>query len=363
MTNTASGTYHVVENWVETPDFMADMPDVADVAVGPGNGVYIVTRRPSRILAYAPDGTFLRSWGQDILSVRPHGITVGPDGTVYCVDEGSHAVARFRPDGEFLGWIGIPGLPADTGLDASLGLAAQAASIQRAGPPFNRPTQLAVGPDGDLYVSDGYGNASLHHFDPTGRWLNTWGGPGSQAGEFRCPHHVVVSADERVFVSDRENGRVQIFDPAGRLLDVWELQRPAAIAISTAGMVFVAEMGLRPGEKLWSRGPAKEAEPPRITVLDSRGQHVERWVGDGDPCAPGNFVLPHGIAVDDSGSVYVAELRWSYRTARQVAAGQRRLDDPSLTEVDRLNVSRWGDIDSSPVPTSSPSLQKFALAE
>ena len=102
--------------------------------------VYLLARGDARVLVYDRKGNFLASWGEDIFSQQTHGITIGPDDCVYIVDDGGHVVRKFAPDGTPLLVLGTPGMPSDTGYDSKRGLP----SIRCSGPPFNRPTNLAV---------------------------------------------------------------------------------------------------------------------------------------------------------------------------------------------------------------------------
>jgi glucose/arabinose dehydrogenase len=152
-------------------------PDVAAAAVDSRGDVYLFCRAEHPVLVYERDGRFLRSWGEGLFSTRTHGITIGPDDSVYCVDDAGHSVRRFTRDGRLLQTIGPSGVPSDSGYDG-----ADLTTIVRGAPPFNRPTNLAVAPSGDLYVSDGYGNARVHRFTPDGRLLASWGEPGTRPG-------------------------------------------------------------------------------------------------------------------------------------------------------------------------------------
>src|SRR5439155_15039166 len=102
-------------------------------------------------------------------------------------------------------------------------------SIIRGGPPFNRPTNLAVAPSGDVYVSDGYGNCRVHRYAADGKLIGSWGEPGSGPGQFILPHSVWVAADGRVLVADRENDRIQVFSPSGEYLTEWGALRPTDV--------------------------------------------------------------------------------------------------------------------------------------
>ena len=115
-------------------------------------------------------------------------------------------------------------------------------SITQVGPPFNLPTNLALAPDGVMYVSDGYGNARVHKFSPEGEHLLSWGKPGSGPGEFNLPHGIKVDATGNVYVADRENSRIQIFSSEGEFQSEWtDVARPTELFLDTAGNVFRSE--------------------------------------------------------------------------------------------------------------------------
>jgi sugar lactone lactonase YvrE len=315
MSATARLLYRPVPDWEQLPAGFHH-PDVADVAVDARDNVYVFTRQETRVIVYDRAGAYLRSWGEACFT-RAHGITIGPDDTVYCVDDNGHAVSRFSLDGTLLGVIGPAGTPSDTGVDYALeGIYDRTATIQRSAPPYNRPTKAAIGPGGDVYVSDGYGNARVHRFSPDGELLASWGEPGSGPGQFRVPHSICATPDGRVCVADRENDRIQVFTPDGRLLEIWDhLQRPAGLACDRAGLIYVAENSWLAGQRSWTRGVIPKDEPGRVTVLDGRGTVLARLGVETDtwtPCAPGQFTAPHGIAVDSHGDIYVAEVTYTH---------------------------------------------------
>ena len=140
--------YEVVEGWEQLPAGWQHK-DVAGVATASRDRVYLITRSDPRVIVYERDGSFVSAWGENEFTPRTHGITVGPDDSVYCVDDGGHVIKKFTPDGKLLLTLGS-GEPSDTGYDGST-----VPSIQRGGPPFNRPTNLAVAPNGDLQPPPG----------------------------------------------------------------------------------------------------------------------------------------------------------------------------------------------------------------
>ena len=255
-------------------------------------------------MVYERDGRFLGSWGEGLFTMRAHGITIGPDDTVYCTDDGDHTVRRLTPEGRLLGTLGTSGRPSDSGYDGT-----NLTSITRGGPPFNRPTNLAVAPNGDLYVSDGYGNARVHRFTAAGELIQSWGEPGTGPGQFMLPHGIAVHADGRVFVCDRENDRIQIFGAEGSWRgEITTVQRPTQVLFAHGR--YVSELGWRAGQRSFRSGVVASDLPSRISVLEEDGQVITR-VGGPDPCAPGSFCAAHGIAVDAEGDLYVAEVTWT----------------------------------------------------
>ncbi len=305
MTATRELRYHVMAGWEQLPAGFTHL-DCVGVGVDSRDTVYLLTRDQPRVLVYRPDGTFVRSWGEDLFTPRTHGLTVAPDDSVYCVDEGNHCVYRFSPTGEVLQTIGRPGVAADTGYDG------RSLESIRGGPPFNRPTNLAVAPGGDLYLTDGYGNCKVHRFSAAGELLQSWGAPGSGPGQFHLPHGVAVAADGRVLVADRENDRLQFFSPDGAFLGQWtDVQRPTNVALDGAGRVYVAELWWRVGQRSPVHGEITTDRPGRVSIFDPEGRVLARWGGP-DRCAPGNFVAPHDLCVDSRGDLYVAEVTHTF---------------------------------------------------
>ncbi len=310
MTATLVGSgrfsYRVDPAWDHFP---GDGPlgEAVGVACDSKGRAHVFLRSPVPVRIYEADGTPAGSWGEGVFT-RPHGITVGPDDTVYCVDDFGHCVHAFTAEGRPLFTLGTPGRPSDTGATSI-----DYRTIKRGAGPFCYPTNLAVAPDGGLYIADGYGNARVHHFAPDGRLIRSWGEPGAGPGQFHVPHGIAVDADGMVFVADRENSRLQLFAADGTFRGEWcDVARPCEVYIDRAGgLVYVAELGFRAG-----RWPGTGTHAPgdafgRVSVFDRGGALLARWGGEGDPCAPGDFFAPHDIWVDGRGDVYVAEVALS----------------------------------------------------
>lgn len=304
--NTQAGEegYDVVAEWEQLPEGWSHL-DVCDVAVDAKDRVYLLTRGDHPVIVYERDGSFATSWGEELFT-NPHGITIGPDGSIYCADIGDHTVRKLTPAGEVLMTLGIPGQATATGYKQG-----DYRSVVRAGAPFNSPTKVAVLADGRLCVSDGYGNARVHVFSETGELQGSWGAPGEGSGEFRVPHSITAAPDGRLFVCDRENSRIQIFNIDGEVVDNWTgVCRPNNVAFDAGGRAFVAELGLRAGR--WPDWPPSEGDEPgsRCSVWDATGRRLFT-IGSDDPCAPASFFAAHGICVDSRGDLYVAEVTWS----------------------------------------------------
>ena len=296
-----------VGDWENRPE-ACSYTEFADVAVGEGDRVLGLTREPGRVLVFEADGKFVRSFGEGILGPRPHGITIAADGRAFVVDEPNQAVRIFAADGPLAGTVGSPGEPSDTGADDSLGGPALARTIARAAGPFHNPTKVAFAPDGSFYVSDGYGNARVHHFDPAGGLMHSWGEPGQGSGQFFLVHCVAVLRDGRVLVVDRENDRLQVFSATGRHLATWAVvQHPASIAEDADRHVYIGELPYKVGDISTRFGRLTSDMPAGVAVLDLDGRVIERFTDFVGPKGRQAITAPHGMAMDSHGSLYIAE--------------------------------------------------------
>jgi DNA-binding beta-propeller fold protein YncE len=296
--------YRVDERWTIGCD--RGYGEIVGVACDSHDRVFLFARGTRTVHVFDRDGTQLQSWDDGLFN-RPHGIFIGPDDTVYCTDDFDHTVRAFTRDGKPRFTLGTSGKASDTGVEGM-----DYRTIKRAAGPFSFPTNLAIAPNGDLYASDGYGNARIHRFSPSGQLLHSWGAPGSGPGQFHVPHGIAIDADGLVYVADRENSRIQRFTPAGAFVDQWvEVARPCQMFIDRAGRVYVAELGYFAGR--WPGTGAAEpgATGGRVSIFDRQGVRLARWGGGLNPTAAGDFFAPHDIWVDSQGAVYVAEVTLS----------------------------------------------------
>ena len=245
------------------------------------------------MIVFDSDGNVLRTWGDGIFT-NPHGVTIGPDDSVYCVDNGDHTVRKFTPDGHLLMTLGIAHQP----------------TPMMSGDPFNEPAHLAVDArSGDLYVADGYKNARVHKFSPDGRHLFSWGESGTDPGQFHIVHNINIDKEGWVYVADRENRRIQVFDSNGNYEAQWiNFSKAACIYVEHSGeqLVYVGEYfgGIATNQTGKRLGP-------RVSILDRRGNVLARLSDQSFGDESGRFYSPHGIAVDSKGDIYVAEVSWS----------------------------------------------------
>ena len=241
--------YQAVADWARLPAGWSFV-EVVGVAVDARDRVFVFCRGEQPLLIFEADGTFVGSWGRGLFQ-RPHGITIGPDGSVWCTDDKDHTVRKFSPTGELLLTLGTSNVPSETGIQGM-----DYRSIVQAAGPFNMPTNLAFAPSGEFYITDGYGNARVHRYSPSGELIQSWGAPGDRPGEFNLPHGVAVDREGLVYVADRENSRIQIFSPTGDFVSEWtDTSRPMQIYFDADDRAFVCDVGFRAGLFPWQSAP------------------------------------------------------------------------------------------------------------
>jgi NHL repeat-containing protein len=292
IVSTRKPTYTATAGWGKLPDGWTFVEATA-AAVDSKDNVYVYNRGAHPVIIFDRQGRFLRSWGEGMTS-RAHGITIGPDDTVWLTDDGNHTIRQFTSDGKLLLSIGDPDKP----------------SPPHSGKPFNRPTHVALCPQsGDVYISDGYGNSRVHKYDPKGRLLFSWGEPGTDPGCFNIPHNIATDSEGLVYVADRENHRVQVFDRKGHYqYQINNLHRACALYVDRAngGRIFVGELP--------SHLPVNAAVPnigARVSILTLKGDLLARVGGRFSGEGPGEFVAPHGVVMDSHGDFYVAEVAFT----------------------------------------------------
>ncbi len=254
--------FREVANWPTLPSGLK-LDGISAVASDSRDNIYLLNRVRPFVIVFDRDGKFLRSWNGDFKT--PHGLRIDADDNLWIADMANHLVQKFSTDGKLLMSLGKKGMP---------GLAADQ---------FNKPADAFTGPDGEIYVADGYGNSRVAKFTKDGKFVQDWGKKGKGSSEFNIPHVVYLDSDNRVIIGDRENQRVQVFDRAGKLLDEWKnTGAPYGLALHK-DRVYLAD-----GRK------------GTIRVLDKQGKLLTSWAASGNAKE-----TPHWIHVDRGGAVYV----------------------------------------------------------
>ena len=273
MSSSSEYVYRVVEGWGRLPSQWS-WGTISAVACDSQDRVYVYTRGDHPLLVFDREGNLLASWGEGVVQMA-HGIFVDAADNVYCTDRGAHCVYRFNHRGVVVMTLGTPGDPGEDGQ------------------PFDQPTDVAVTSTGEWFVSDGYGNRRVHRFSPDGELLSSWGVEGDGPGEFALPHSVRVDHDGCVWVCDRSNNRIQIFDAGGKYLHEWaDLRHPDTLCFDpTEEVVYVAELDYQ------------------VSIYALDGELITHWGRGESSVRPGEFLgWPHGICVDSHGDIYVSEV-------------------------------------------------------
>ena len=281
--------YEELAAWAQLPAGWS-FHEAVDVAVDQQDRVYVFTRGEHPMIVFEQDGSFVRSWGEGQFT-RPHGVTIAADGTLYCADDDGHWIGHFTPEGELLSAIGTR----DDG------------APYQSGDPFCRPTKVAFDPtESHLYISDGYGNARIHKYTIAGEHLFSWGDYGTAPGCFNLPHSVCTDSAGIVYLADRENHRIQRFDADGNYLDQWNnMHRPCGLCIHN-DLIYIGELP--------SQLPFNDDYPnigACVSIHDRDGRQLARLGRHLRGEEPGQFIAPHGIAVDSRGDIYVAEVSYA----------------------------------------------------
>lgn len=296
-------TYELIDNWAKLTAIESFI-DVVGISVDRDDRIYVLNRSKYPMIVFDREGNQLSFWGEGLFK-RPHGSCLSHDDSIYCTDDYSHVVYKFSLKGDLLMTIGNKDQPSDTGHRPGIDIFERISFIKRGALPFNQPTGVAVSSSGEIFVSDGYGNARVHKFSAQGKLLLSWGEPGSRLGQFRLPHNIWIDKEERVWVADRENNRIQIFDSNGKFLEQWiDLIRPTHVFIDSTNTVYISELCRR------------------VSIFTIDGILLARWGNEGCSIDSPLLVGPHVIAVDSRGALYVGEVA---KTLGKVDRGSRTI--------------------------------------
>lgn len=261
-------------NYEAVPDFFQLPPgehfvEVAGVAVNSKGHIYVFHRGKHPLMEFDASGKFVRRIADDLF-VTAHTVRVDAEDNIWTTDVGSHVVLKLSPNGLVLLSLGRMRVPGDDVLH------------------FNQPTDVAFDREGNIFVADGEGNSRVLKFNKYGNVLLGWGMKGSGPGQFDLPHSIAVDGD-LVYVGDRENARIQIFDLNGRYLREWKLGHPFGLFIAPDHFIYMSD-----------------AMAGRILKINRDGKTV--GVLDGPASDKGRHFDPHSLAVDKDNSIFTAEV-------------------------------------------------------
>lgn len=281
--------YEVEAQWPQRrPEESAAVPGIA---VDAKDQIWTFHRLDPPVRVYSRDGKLIRSWGKGQFK-GSHQIKIDHEGNVWLADYALHVVRKFTPQGKLLLTLGTPG---QSGADDKH---------------LNAPTDMAITPLGEVFVADGYGNNRVVHFDAHGRFIKAWGRLGTRPGEFSLPHSIALDSSGRLYVADRNNARVQVFNQSGKFLAEWRnLLVPWSISITPKDEIYIC--GSSPMR--WGEAPEFGVPPKDQLVMKftAEGRLLELCTfpkGEDGSEQPGELNWVHGIAVDSSGDLYLGDI-------------------------------------------------------
>lgn len=291
--------YDVDPSWPKRPDHVSGQGWVSGLAVDKHDQVWFFRKGPDPVQVYTAEGDFVRTWGSGLFE-NPHHLRIDPEGNVWVAVFGMHVVQKFTPEGKLLMMLGVRG---EAGDDAAH---------------FNMPTDMAVTPNGDIFVTDGYGNRRVVHFDKDGNFIKTFGTEGPKPGEFVLPHAIVVDSSGVLYIADRNSGRIQLFNQDGTFIDQWSnVLMPWGLSITPDDELWVC--GSTP--HWWFRHEVYPEYKDQILMrFATSGRVLQTWalplgdIGDNKDMPdtsrlkPGETVGAHCIAQDSKGNLYVGDI-------------------------------------------------------
>jgi streptogramin lyase len=257
--------YVVNKAWAQLPADMTWNASTSSIAADGKGNIVVLVRTAPYFRVFTREGKFVKVWGDAGLFVEPHSVMFDREGNIWSTDSNGHVVMKFDPAGKLLLALGKRGTAGD---NTSREL-------------FNRPNAVAIAANGDIYVSDGYVNARVVHFDKTGKFLRIIGGTkGSALGQLQLPHGVVVDSRGRIIVSDSDNKRISVFDKDGKFVEAWPVPSRGGSYITTDDTVYVSDVNAG-----------------SINIVKD-GKVLDTITGLG---------RPHWVGLDSDGAIYAAD--------------------------------------------------------
>ncbi|KIC91066.1 peptidyl-alpha-hydroxyglycine alpha-amidating lyase family protein [Flavihumibacter sp. ZG627] len=294
-----SERFELVENWSEAGDIQLGQP--TGIGVGKNDHLFIFHRAGRKWTEPFPDsvisantimeldksGKVVNTWGGNYF-IMPHGLTVDKENNIWVTDVGLHQVFKFTKEGRLLMKLGVVKQPGNDSLH------------------FNLPTDIAVADDGYFYVSDGYGNSRVVKFSPTGKYIKSWGRYGTCEGEFNIPHGITIGEKNIIYVADRQNNRVQLFDSSGNFLKELkndeDVEQLPSLTLDYKGNLYVIDYDPTIMEDSTVKGST-------IFMFDSAQKVSTHFGAKGSGGRTSSWF--HDIAIDSKGNIYVGDIRAS----------------------------------------------------
>jgi peptidylamidoglycolate lyase len=263
MSAQSAGTYKVDANWARLPAGTAWDGNTSWITTDGKGQVVVLVRTAPYFRVLSRDGALLRTFGDEGLFQSAHSVTIDPQGALWVTDSAAHLVQKFSPDGRLMMTLGKKGVAGDnTSRDS-----------------FNQPNHVAIAPNGDIYVSDGYVNARVVQFSKDGHFVRIIGGvKGSQPGQLQLPHGVALDSKGRILINDSDNQRVSVFDKDGRFVESWPYPCRGGIAVAADDTVYVSDVNAG------------------IVNIVKNGKLIDSVHSD----------RAHGMGIDTDGSIYVS---------------------------------------------------------
>ncbi len=257
------GNHTVDAEWAQLPNGTNWDGSTSWIEADRNGNIVVLVRTAPHFRIFTRDGQFVRAFGDDGLFEVAHSVTIDTQGFLWATDSVDHLVHKFSPDGDLLMTLGTKGVAGDN------------TSRDR----FNQPNHVAIAPNGDIYVSDGYQNSRVVHFSEDGRFIRIIGGDtGSEPGQLQLPHGVALDSRGRILVNDSDNQRVSVFDKDGNFVETWPFPSRGGIVVAADDTVYVSDVNVG----------------------------VVNIVKDGELIDSVSADRAHGLGVDIDGSIYVS---------------------------------------------------------
>jgi len=259
-----SGTsYKVDAGWAQLPQGTNWDGNTTWITADGKGSVMVLVRTAPYFRVFGRDGKFVKAFGDNGLFESAHSVTIDARGFLWVTDSAAHVVHKFSPDGRVLMTLGTRGVAGD---NTSRDL-------------FNQPNHVAIAPNGDVYVSDGYVNARIVHFSGDGKFVRIIGGvKGSQPGQLQLPHGVALDSRGRILINDSDNQRVSVFDKEGKFVETWPYPSRGGIAVAADDTVYISDVNIG------------------IVNIVKNGKLIDKVSVD----------RAHGMGIDTDGSIYAS---------------------------------------------------------